>query len=60
VGGIAALALLHRGFDVCLDRPALSLEQVYVSAGQRGIDLRLRVSDLIRVTGARVVEATLT
>ncbi|MBM3166610.1 MAG: aminoacyl-tRNA deacylase [Chloroflexi bacterium] len=58
VGGISALALLHRGFDVCLDKPALALEQVYVSAGQRGIDLCLHVDDLIRVTGAKVVEAT--
>ncbi len=58
VGGISALALLGRGFDVCIDQPALSLEQVFVSAGQRGLNLRLSVQQLIQVTGARPVEAT--
>jgi len=58
VGGISPLALLGRGFRVCLDHSALEWEQVLVSAGRRGINLRLRVADLIAVTGAQVVEAT--
>lgn len=58
VGGISALALLSRGFDVYLDRPALDLERIVVSAGRRGANLRLRTSDLIKVTGARLVDAT--
>jgi Cys-tRNA(Pro)/Cys-tRNA(Cys) deacylase len=58
VGGISALALLNRGFDVCLDRAAQGLDRVSVSAGQRGINLRLTVSDLVRVTAARWVDAT--
>ena len=58
VGGISALALLNRGFDVCLDRAAQDLERITVSAGQRGIDLCLAVSDLVRVTGAQWVDAT--
>lgn len=58
VGGISALALLDRHFDVYIDRPALELEHVLVSAGRRGINLRLPVADLVRLTGARVVEAT--
>jgi Cys-tRNA(Pro)/Cys-tRNA(Cys) deacylase len=58
VGGISALALLNKAFDVFIDRPALELDQVLVSAGQRGINLRLRVTDLIKVTGARPVEAS--
>jgi Cys-tRNA(Pro)/Cys-tRNA(Cys) deacylase len=58
VGGISALALLGRGFDVCIDQPALSLDQVYVSAGQRGINLRLAVTHLVQVSGARPLEAT--
>ena len=58
VGGISALALLDRGFEVFLDRPALELEIILVSAGQRGINLQLRVEDLVRITGARIIDAT--
>lgn len=55
VGGISALALLNRGFDVFIDQSALSLDEVIISAGRRGIDLRLKVSDLIRVARAKPV-----
>lgn len=58
VGGISALALLDRGFRVYIDRSALEETEVLVSAGRRGINLRLRVPDLIALTGAQVVEAT--
>jgi Cys-tRNA(Pro)/Cys-tRNA(Cys) deacylase len=57
VGGISALVLLNRGFEVCIDRQALRLEHVHVSGGARGLDVRLRVSDLIQLTLARVVDA---
>jgi len=56
VGGISALALLGRGFTVYLDASAQALDALYVSGGQRGVDLRLKVADLITVTGATVVE----
>ncbi len=55
VGGISALALLNKGFEICILREAQALEQIVVSAGQRGVDLRLAAADLIRVTGARLV-----
>jgi Cys-tRNA(Pro)/Cys-tRNA(Cys) deacylase len=58
VGGISPLALLNRGFEICLDERATDHEQVYISAGQRGVNLCLAVGDLRRVTGARIVEAT--
>ena len=58
VGGISALALVNRGFDVFLDRSAFDLDRIVVSAGRRGINLRLRVDDLVRTTGATFVEAT--
>jgi Cys-tRNA(Pro)/Cys-tRNA(Cys) deacylase len=58
VGGISALALLNRGFQICLDRPAIELERIVVSAGQRGVNLGLTPLDLLRVTGGRVVDAT--
>jgi len=58
VGGISALALLQRGFEICLDEPAVALEQIHISAGQRGVDLRLAVKDFLAVTNAKVVRAT--
>jgi Cys-tRNA(Pro)/Cys-tRNA(Cys) deacylase len=58
VGGISALALLHRGFPVYIDRTAAALDEIVVSAGQRGMDIRLTVPDLVRVTRAVFVEAT--
>ncbi|MHB1414975.1 MAG: aminoacyl-tRNA deacylase [Chloroflexota bacterium] len=58
VGGISALALLGKGFDIYIDQPATRLENVLVSAGRRGINLRMPVSDLMEVTGASPVEAT--
>lgn len=58
VGGISALALRRPVFDVLLDEPARELPQIHVSAGERGIDLELAVSDLVAVTGAVFVQAT--
>jgi Cys-tRNA(Pro)/Cys-tRNA(Cys) deacylase len=55
VGGISALALLNRGFGVYIDADALTHEQILVSAGQRGWDVRLSVRDLIALTGAHAV-----
>ncbi len=49
--------MLNRPFDVYLDESALAFEQVLVSGGQRGIDLQLQVSDLLRVTTAQLVKA---
>lgn len=57
VGGISALALLNRGFEICIDHAAQGLDHIVISAGERGVNLRLAVSDLVRVTGARWVDA---
>ncbi|MEI6046309.1 MAG: aminoacyl-tRNA deacylase [Chloroflexota bacterium] len=56
VGGISALALLQKGFRVFIAEEALQLEQIYVSAGQRGINLQLARTDLIKITGATPVK----
>ena len=57
-GGISALALLRKNFPVYLDRPALELDRILVSAGKRGVNLELAVQDLIQLTKAKVIEAT--
>ncbi len=58
VGGISALALLSKPFEICLDQTALDLERIHLSGGQRGLDVQIGVKDLIQLTKARVVEAT--
>jgi Cys-tRNA(Pro)/Cys-tRNA(Cys) deacylase len=56
VGGISALALRQRHFPTYIDQRAAGFETLLISAGQRGVDLRLRVADLVRVTGATWVD----
>ena len=56
VGGISALALLNRGFEIALEKAALALPYVHISAGQRGANLRLQVADLVKLTNARLVD----
>ncbi len=53
-GGISALALINQGFEVLLDEFAEAFEEIYVSGGQRGLDVRLAVADFIRLTGAKL------
>jgi Cys-tRNA(Pro)/Cys-tRNA(Cys) deacylase len=57
VGGISALALLGRGFPVFIEESATLFDEVLVSAGQRGWDVRIAVSALIDLTGARPIGA---
>lgn len=54
-GGISALALLNRGFEICILDEAQLPSHVIVSAGRRGVNLRLALKDLVRVTGAKWV-----
>lgn len=58
VGGISPLALLDKRFEVYVDAPATQLEELYINGGQRGVNLRLRTSDLLAVTGAQIITAT--
>lgn len=58
VGGISALALLSKPFEICLDRTALEVEHLHISGGQRGLDVKIGVKDLITLTKAKTVEAT--
>ena len=53
-GGISPLALINKGFQVVIDSIAQSYSEIHVSGGQRGLNIRLPVSDLIKLTKARV------
>jgi Cys-tRNA(Pro)/Cys-tRNA(Cys) deacylase len=57
VGGISPLALLQKNFRIFIDRTALDYDRIYLSAGQRGINLNVPTADLLRVTGAKPVHA---
>ncbi len=52
-GGISPLALINRGFQVVLDSAALEQGEIHISAGQRGLNLRLPVQPIIELTHAR-------
>jgi Cys-tRNA(Pro)/Cys-tRNA(Cys) deacylase len=56
VGGISALALTHKNWAVYLDKPATENEHILMSAGQRGLDLRVPTTALLRVLQARVAD----
>lgn len=52
VGGISALALINRGFDIVLDASAREHEMICISAGEKGINIGVPVEGLVQVTGA--------
>lgn len=58
VGGISALALLQKNWPIYLDRVAGELQYIYMSAGQRGLQLRVPVAALIQLTRAKLVDAS--
>ena len=53
-GGISPLALINKGFQVVIDSAAQEFEQIYISGGQRGLDIQLGVADLMKLTNARM------
>lgn len=57
-GGISPLALLHHGFQIVLDETAFLFEEIHVSGGQRGLNIRLPVQALIEITNCQVIAIT--
>lgn len=51
-GGISPLALANKGFQVVIDSRARDLPEIHVSGGERGLNIRLGVEDLARLTRA--------
>jgi len=54
-GGISPLALINRGFAIYLDSRASNFERIYISAGQRGVQVGIGVADLVKLTRARLL-----
>ncbi|MBL7163304.1 MAG: Cys-tRNA(Pro) deacylase, partial [Anaerolineales bacterium] len=55
-GGISPLSLINRGFQVLIDSSAQDFDEIHVSGGQRGLNIRLPVSALAKLTRARFAE----
>ncbi len=58
VGGISPLALINKGFAIYLDELALEQAQIYVSAGERGTQIKLAPADLHKLTGACLADVS--
>ncbi len=52
-GGISPLALINKGFQVVLDATAQAFDEIYVSGGQRGVDILIGVDDLAKLVNAK-------
>ncbi|MFW5709063.1 MAG: aminoacyl-tRNA deacylase [Chloroflexota bacterium] len=56
VGGISALALTQKQWPVFMDRSATELQHVVISAGQRGLQLRVPMVPLVNLLRVRVAD----
>ena len=57
-GGISPLALINKGFLVIIAQSASQFEQIHISGGQRGLNLRLPVAALIEICRAIVAQVS--
>ena len=55
-GGISPLALINKGFQVVIDLSARALDEIHISGGQRGLNIKLPVEALAKLTNARFAE----
>lgn len=57
LGGVSPLGQKNKLLTL-IDESAIALECIYVSAGKRGLEIKLRTSDLIDLLHAKVVKLT--
>lgn len=57
-GGISPLALINKGFQVVIDSSAQGFDEIFISGGQRGLNIQLAVKDLARLVNARFGEVS--
>jgi Cys-tRNA(Pro)/Cys-tRNA(Cys) deacylase len=53
-GGISPLALLNKGFQTVLDASAQAHEEIHVSGGRRGLNIKLPVAALVDLAHASI------
>ena len=56
VGGISPLALVHKNWSVYADTTIEKHDRICLSAGERGIQIRLATSDLIALLNIQVAD----
>ncbi|MGX0910620.1 Cys-tRNA(Pro) deacylase [Staphylococcus caprae] len=56
-GGCSPIGMKHL-FKTTIDRSAQNLDKIYVSGGQRGMQIIIKVEDLIKMTEAQVAHIT--
>ena len=54
-GGISPLALINRGFEIIIDDSVNRHSEIHISGGQRGVNIRLPVINLIEILRAKVL-----
>lgn len=57
-GGISPLALINKGFQIFIDDSARSYPKIYISGGQRGLNVQISPKDIARLTNARFAPLT--
>ena len=57
-GGISPLALINKGFSVVIDVSAQDFTEIHISGGQRGLNIKVGVEDLLELTKARFAAVT--
>ena len=57
-GGISPLALVHSGFQVVIDETSQLFDEIHISGGQRGVNIRLPVGALIKLVNAQIAGFT--
>lgn len=59
VGGISPLALADKNWKIYLDRSASEIQHIVLSAGERGLQLRVPVAALLSVLRASLVDVAI-
>jgi Cys-tRNA(Pro)/Cys-tRNA(Cys) deacylase len=57
-GGISPLALINKGFQVVIDASAQNHEEIHVSGGQRGLNIKIPVIELVKLTNAIIASVS--
>lgn len=57
-GGISPLALINKGFQIFIAESAKNLPAIFISGGQRGLNIQLSPRDIAKLTNAKFAPLT--